>query len=111
MVAAPRALRQPKEAIVSSSKKASSPRKSGKRASISSKRRASATGPRQDSKQAKLIAMLRSPEGATIEQIARAFDWQPHTVRGVLSGALKKKLGLTIKSEKNEDKERVYRLG
>lgn len=55
--------------------------------------------------------MLRTPSGATIEQIARVFDWQPHTVRGVLSGALKKKLGLTIKSEKNENNERVYRLG
>lgn len=75
------------------------------------KPRASTTALRQDSKQAKLIAMLRTPAGATIEQIAKAFDWQPHTVRGVLSGALKKKLGLTVKSEKNENKERVYRLG
>lgn len=98
---------------MTSSKKApvARPRKAGKRASPSSKRRASAAAPRQDSKQAKLIAMLRTPSGATIEQIARVFDWQPHTVRGVLSGALKKKLGLTIKSEKNENNERVYRLG
>jgi hypothetical protein len=65
----------------------------------------------QGSKQARLIEMLRSPEGATIAAMAKAFGWQPHTVRGVLSGALKKKLGLTIKSQKTEDGERVYRIG
>lgn len=64
----------------------------------------------RDSKQTRLIAMLRSPDGATIARIAKTFGWQPHTVRGVLSGALKKKLGLTIKSEKTEDGERVYRI-
>ena len=47
---------------------------------------------------------------ATIADLAKATGWQNHTVRGVLSGALKKKLGLTIKSEKPEGKERVYRL-
>lgn len=65
---------------------------------------------KRDSKQARLIAMLGAPEGATIARMAKAFGWQPHTVRGVLSGALKKKLGLTIKSEKTEDGERVYRI-
>lgn len=64
----------------------------------------------RDSKQARLIAMLRSPEGATIARMAKALGWQPHTVRGALSGALKKKLGLTIKSEKTEEGERVYRI-
>ena len=65
---------------------------------------------RSDSKQARAIAMLRAPEGATIAQLAKSFDWQPHTVRGFLAGALKKRLGLTIKSEKNEDGARVYRI-
>jgi hypothetical protein len=55
--------------------------------------------------------MLRMPAGATISQIAKAFGWQPHTVRGVLSGALKKKLGLVVKSSKPEGGERVYRIG
>jgi hypothetical protein len=65
---------------------------------------------RPDSKQERLIAMLRSREGATIARIAKTFGWQTHTVRGVFSGALKKKLGLTITSEKTEDGERVYRI-
>lgn len=65
---------------------------------------------RADSKQAQLIAMLRAPAGATIVKIVKTFGWQPHTVRGVFSGALKKKLGLTITSEKAEGGERVYRI-
>jgi hypothetical protein len=66
--------------------------------------------PRENTKQAKLIALLRRPAGATIADLAKATRWQHHTVRGVLSGALKKKLGLTITSEKPEGKDRVYRL-
>ena len=57
-----------------------------------------------------LIAMLRRPEGATIAQVIEATGWQPHTVRGAISGALKKKRGLEVTSEKNESGERVYRI-
>ena len=64
---------------------------------------------RDDTKQAQLIAMLRRKEGATIAQIVAATGWQPHTVRGAFAGALKKKLGLTVTSEKVEGGERVYR--
>jgi len=64
---------------------------------------------REGTKQAKLIAMLLRPEGATIAQVVEATGWQPHTVRGALAGALKKRLGLAITSEK-VDGERVYRL-
>ena len=46
--------------------------------------------------------MLRRKEGATIAQIVAATGWQPHTVRGAFAGALKKKLGLTVTSEKVE---------
>ena len=55
---------------------------------------------RGDSKQAQLIAMLQREQGATIAQIVEATGWQPHTVRGAFAGALKKKLGLTVTSEK-----------
>jgi hypothetical protein len=65
---------------------------------------------RDDTKQAQLIAMLRRKEGATIAQIVAATGWQPHTVRGAFAGALKKKLGLTVTSEKVEGGNRVYRL-
>ena len=55
--------------------------------------------------------MLRRKEGATIAQIATALDWQPHSVRGAISGSLKKKQGLTVVAEKVADGERVYRIG
>ena len=54
--------------------------------------------------------MLRTPEGANIEEIVAATGWLSHTVRGSMSGALKKKLGLTITSEKVEGRGRVYKL-
>ncbi len=54
--------------------------------------------------------MLRRPEGATIGQIAKALDWQLHSVRGAISGSLKKKQGLTVVAEKIADGERVYRI-
>jgi len=65
---------------------------------------------RDGSKQAKLIEMLRQPAGATLDEIVSAFKWQKHTVRGALSGALKKKLGLAVTSEKVESRGRVYRI-
>ncbi len=65
---------------------------------------------RAGTKQAALIAMLRRPEGATIDEIRRETGWLAHTVRGVLSGALKKKLGLTINSEKVKGRGRTYRI-
>jgi hypothetical protein len=62
------------------------------------------------SKQDAVIAMLRRPEGATVDEVASATGWQRHTVRGVFSGTLKKKLGLTLASAK-EERGRVYRIG
>jgi hypothetical protein len=66
--------------------------------------------PRDGTKQATLIAMLRAPDGATIEEIMAATGWQSHTVRGAMSWALKKKFGLMVTSEKVEGRGRVYRL-
>ncbi len=66
--------------------------------------------PREGTKQAKLITMLRAPGGATIDEISAATGWQSHTVRGAMAGALKKKLGLEVTSEKVEGRGRVYRL-
>ena len=65
---------------------------------------------REGTKQAALIDMLRREEGATIGQVVEATGWQPHTVRGAIAGALKKKLGLTVTSEKVDGGERVYRI-
>ena len=66
--------------------------------------------PREGTKQATLIAMLRAPDGATIAEIMAATGWQSHTVRGAMSGALKKKLGLEVTSEKVESRGRVYKI-
>ena len=66
--------------------------------------------PRERTKQALLIAMLRAPEGATIGEIAAATGWQPHTVRGAIAGAVKKKLGFEVTSEKVERRGRAYKL-
>jgi Protein of unknown function (DUF3489) len=65
---------------------------------------------REGTKQAQLVAMLRRDEGATIAEVVAATGWQPPTVRGALAGALKKRLGLMIDSEKVEGRGRVYRL-
>jgi len=72
--------------------------------------RGEAAGPRPNSKQAQVIALLRRPDGATVDAIARAMGWQRHTVRGLIAGALKKKLGLDILSEKGAGGTRVYRI-
>ena len=61
-------------------------------------------------KQAQIIAMLQRPEGATVAEMVEATGWLAHTVRGCISGALKKKLGLPIAAEKVEGRGMVYRL-
>lgn len=65
---------------------------------------------RDNSKRAQVIAMLKRPEGATIEQICEATQWQAHTVRGTFAGAFKKKLGLEITSTKEVGGQRIYRV-
>ena len=65
---------------------------------------------RAGSKQAKLIEMLKRPDGATIPEVVDALQWQAHTVRGAIAGALKKKLGLNVVSEKSERRGRIYRI-
>ena len=66
--------------------------------------------PHSGTKQAMLIEMLKAPDGATIAEIAKATNWLPHTIRGAMSGALKKRLGLTITSEKVVGRGRTYKI-
>lgn len=65
---------------------------------------------RAGTKQAQIIAMLQRPEGATIAEIVAATAWQAHSARGVISGVLKKKLGLVVGSAKEDGRGSVYRI-
>lgn len=65
----------------------------------------------RDSKQARLIAKLRAKPGATIDQMMTLTGWQAHTVRGTISGVLRKKLGLTVNCDSSTDSgEHLYRI-
>ena len=77
----------------------------GKKASKGTKK---ATGARDGSKAAKILDLLKRPGGATSKELQKASGWQPHSVRGFLSGTVGKKMGLTVTSTKGEDGERSY---
>jgi Protein of unknown function (DUF3489) len=68
-----------------------------------------ATGPREGSKMAQVVAMLQREQGATISEIVSSMGWQKHTVRGFMAGAMKK-AGYTVESFKPEGGERTYRI-
>jgi hypothetical protein len=67
-----------------------------------------AKGARDGSKAAKILDLLKRPGGATCKELQKASGWQPHSVRGFLSGTVGKKMGLTVVSTKGEDGERSY---
>ncbi len=64
----------------------------------------------KQSKQQIMIDLLKREEGATLHQLVAATGWQKHSVHGAMAGVLKKKLGLAIKSDKNRDGERTYKI-
>jgi hypothetical protein len=66
---------------------------------------------RAGTKPAQIIALLQRPEGATIAEIVSATAWQAHSARGLISGVLKKKLGLVVGSTKEDGRGAVYRSG
>jgi Protein of unknown function (DUF3489) len=66
--------------------------------------------PREFSKKAIVLDLLRRPKGATLAEIAKATNWQNHSIRGFISGNLTKKMGLTVESTKNDAGERTYRI-
>ena len=91
--------------------KPAAPKKSTKAGKKAAKPAAAkATTPRAESNGAKILAMISRPKGATLTEIMKATDWQAHSVRGFISGALGKKMGLKVDSVRREDGERVYTL-
>jgi hypothetical protein len=69
-----------------------------------------AAPPARGTKTAKILALLKRPGGASLQQLGKATGWQAHSVRGFLSGTLKKKMGLRVTSTKLQDGERTYRI-
>src|SRR5713226_5263503 len=84
--------------------------KKGHKAPKGAKQAKSATSVREGSKTAKVLDLLRRPGGATLKELMKATGWQPHSVRGFISGTLGKKMGLAVASAKGEDGERSYSI-
>ena len=85
--------------------------KAGKKASPAKKAptaRTKAAAARDGSKTAKVLDLLKRKDGATLKELMKATGWQPHSVRGFLSGTVGEKMGLTVTSTKGEDGERSY---
>jgi hypothetical protein len=96
---------QPKRKAKASKKtKATSSKKTTKSA------KAKTANKPKDTKKQRVLELLRRNEGATIAELAKATDWQNHSIRGFLSGTLTKKMGLKVESEKHEAGERTYRI-
>jgi hypothetical protein len=72
--------------------------------------RAKTPTPRTNTKQAQIITLLQRPAGASIAEIVEVTGWLPHTARGVVSGALKKRPGLEITTSSNSERGRIYHI-
>lgn len=95
------------------SKKSKTSKKSapkGKKLSAPTKAGLKAVAATSGSKLSRVVALLSRPEGVTLEEMMAATKWQKHTVRGALSGALKKKRGYVVTSTKDGDDARVYKI-
>jgi len=86
------------------------PKRTGRKAAAGKPKGGSASSTREGTKQALLIRLLERKSGASIEEIVEATGWQAHSVRGAISGTLKKKLGMAVSSEKVDGRGRVYRI-
>ncbi len=69
-----------------------------------------ATSARRGSKTAKILDLLKRPGGVTLQELIQATGWQPHSVRGFLSGTVGKKMGIHVESFQGDDQQRAYRI-
>jgi len=90
-------------------KKGKSPKKAT-RAKKAPKGAKKAKGTREGSKTNTILDLLKRPSGVTAKELMKATGWQPHSVRGFLSGTIGKKMGLTVTSNRGEDGERTYSI-
>jgi hypothetical protein len=91
--------------------KRASPAKKAPKGRTKARTKAKAAKPkvaREGSKTAKVLDLLKRPDGVTLKELMKATNWQPHSVRGFLSGTVGKKMGLTVASTKGADGERTY---
>ena len=88
--------------------KAAPAKKANKGATAAKSPKKKPTNPRQATKTAQVVDLLRRSGGASLKELMKATGWQAHSVRGFLSGALGKKMGLTVTSTKAADEERRY---
>jgi hypothetical protein len=84
--------------------------KATRKAKVGKKPATEGHGPREGSKNAKILELLRQPNGTTIQDLMTATGWQAHSIRGFLSEVVGKKLGLKLESSKREDGQRVYQI-
>jgi hypothetical protein len=106
LVAGTEPVNQRMEPIMTKPKKTTKP--SSRKAKTT--KAAGTAGQGGSTKLAQLEAMLRRPEGAAIAQLSKTLGWQPHSVRGAMSGELKKKRGLNITASKEKGADRIYRI-
>ena len=99
---------QPKRKAKAAKKPKSTKPATSKKAAKSTK--AKPASKPKDTKKERVLELLRRKEGATITELAKATDWQNHSIRGFISGMITKKMGLAVESVKNEGGERTYRI-
>jgi len=90
--------------------KKATPAKKAPRGVKKAKGTKAAAGARDGSKTAAILDLLKRPGGVTAKELMKTTGWQPHSVRGFLSGTVSKKMGLTVVSVKGEDGERTYSI-
>jgi hypothetical protein len=102
---------EPATAKTGSTKRSKDSKRSTKaKSKLKMKMRTSPAATRSGTKQALLLDLLQRRQGTTIAEVVKATGWQPHSVRGAISGTLKKKLGLRVDSSKVDNRGRVYRI-